>query len=132
MHKNLILAAANQITVTKGDVEKELILVDSCHFGRNMQEVMKFLREIGCTVDAKGIGLPDRGQGFIDESSNFHYRSESYKIATASGQLFNDDYTLPDNKLDSSCIRHIPVESEKSLPDQIEINKIIGDFNYNG
>jgi hypothetical protein len=106
MTKNLILAAANRYFVTTpiGDVH-EIVLVDSGHFCNNMQSVIKLLKALGCTLE-EDTSVGDRAQGFIDESGRFHNRSEAYKIAKSSGQPFNSEYTLPNNKLDSSCIRH--------------------------
>lgn len=111
MFKNLISSAANKYVVTLPDGEvKSIVLVDNCHGGRNMQEVWKLLKQLGCDIKPdKSVG--DFGQGFIDESGWYHNRSESYKIAKSSGQPFNDQYTLPDNKLDSSCIRHFPEDT---------------------
>jgi hypothetical protein len=108
-HRKLILAAANRFDVFKdGEFLKTITLVDSCHMGRNMQGVSELLREQGFTIKAaKDYYDRDRSQGFIDESCNYHDRKEAYKIAKSSGQLFNDEFTLPRNRLDSSCIRHI-------------------------
>jgi hypothetical protein len=110
MFKNLIVAAANAYDVydDKGVFINTVVLVDNCHGGRNMSEVIKTFKLLGCSL--KRSNLPehdgDRQQGFIDECGHYHNRSESYKIAKQSGQWFNDEYTLPKNKLDSSCIRH--------------------------
>lgn len=101
-----IVAAASTLKVTTPEGKEHSLVVDSCHSGRNMQAIRALLVEVGCKVDMKGVGLPDRGQGFINQSGVFFDRSESYKIAKSSGQPFNDEYTLPDNKLDSSCITH--------------------------
>ena len=102
---NRIVAAANKYNVTTPDGStQELVIVDAGHFCDNMQATIKLLKSLGCTL--KLVDDDDRGQGFIDESSNYHNRSEGYKIAKASGQEFNDEFTLPNDKLDSSCIRH--------------------------
>ena len=107
MHTNMIMAAANTINVElPNGEERSLYLVDNCHFGRNMQSITSLLRDLGCTVDSKCVGQEDRGQGFINQNGQFFNRSEAYLIAKSSGQAFNDEYTLPKNKLDSSCIRH--------------------------
>lgn len=110
---NKIIAAANVYRVTKDGVTADLVLVDNGHMCRNMQTILHFLKDIGCEVKARN-DLEDRGQGFIDESGHYYNRSEAYVIAKASGQPFNDNYTLPDNKLDSSCIRHFPVGTKLS------------------
>lgn len=104
--KNLILCAANRyfVTTPNGEVH-HMVVADNCHFGNNMRSVLKLLKELGCELQPdKSDG--DRGQGFLDESGNYHSRSEAYKVATTSGQTFNPEYTLPQKKLDSSCIRH--------------------------
>lgn len=103
------MAAANKYDVFKdGELIKTITLVDSCHMGKNMQGVTELLREQGFDVKAaKGYYERDRSQGFIDDSCNYYDRSEALNIAKSSGQLFNDEYILPNNKLDSSCIRHI-------------------------
>lgn len=107
MHKDMIMAAANIMKVELPDGElRNIIVPDNCHFGRNMKAIADLLKDVECIVDMKGIGLPDRGQGFIDQNGSYHNRSEAYLIAKNSGQPFNDQYTLPKNKLDSSCIRH--------------------------
>lgn len=111
--KHVITAAANAYTITSpdGKITKDIKLVDACHGGRNMRDMILFLRDIGCEIKATH-DLGDRGQGFIDQNAIYHNRSDAYIIAKKSGQAFNDDFTLPDNKLDSSCIRHFP---EKTL-----------------
>lgn len=107
MHTAMIMAAANTINVATPEGRTHtLVVVDNCHFGRNMQAIFKLLREVGCEVDAKCVGMEDRGQGFINQNGSFLNRSESYLIAKKSGQPYNDQHTLPNNKLDSSCIRH--------------------------
>lgn len=109
-HKKLIMAAANKFDVFDQDGKKikSITLVDSCHMGRNMQSVTSLLRDLGLQAKpSSDYYHRDRSQGFIDESCNYCDRSEAYKIAKSSGQLFNDKFTLPNNKLDSSCIRHI-------------------------
>ncbi|UUW39724.1 hypothetical protein VP14_037 [Vibrio phage VPMCC14] len=113
--KKLILCAANRYFVTKpcGTVE-HLVIPDNGHFCRNMQDIIRLLKELGCELKPD-TSDGDRGQGFLDESGNYHSRSEAYIIAKESGQPFNDSYTLPDNKLDSSCIRHF--DSDVSLRD---------------
>lgn len=113
MFKKMISAAANVFEVydKNGNYLQDVTLVDCCHMGRNMQGVYHFLREeFGCTFKAKKE-LGDNGQGFVDESGHFHNRSDAFKIATSSGQPFNPEYTLSTNRLDSSCIRHFPEES---------------------
>lgn len=107
--RNLIMAAANRFDVFKdGELIKTITLVDSCHMGRNMQGVMELLREQGFELKvARDYYERDRSQGFIDNSCNYYDRKESLKIATQSGQLFNPDFILPSDRLDSSCIRHI-------------------------
>ena len=106
MFKKTIVAAANIMRVTsKEGVTREITLVDNCHFGRNMAEVVHMLQAFGCEVRYH-LPYEDRGQGFIDESGEYHSRGEAYEIVKASGQPFNEEYLLPDNKLDSSCIRH--------------------------
>ncbi|ALY07210.1 hypothetical protein VmeM32_00224 [Vibrio phage vB_VmeM-32] len=108
---NLILCAANKIKVTKPNGETvDLVVADSEHFQKNMQSVFKLLREFGCDL-GPDQSCDDRGQGFLDSSGNFHNRSDAYKIAKSSGQPFNDEYILPNDKLDSSCIRHFPLET---------------------
>ena len=105
--KKMIVAAANKYLVydKDGNLLNQICLVDNCHGGRNMQTTIHMLRAAGLTVKPR-TDEKDRGQGFIDECGLFHNRSEAYKIAKSSGQPFNDRYTLPNNKLDSSCIRH--------------------------
>ena len=107
MHTDMIMAATNIVKVTTpaGKVQ-DLVLIDNCHFGNNMREVIELLEELGCVVNGHGVGLPNRGQGFINQRGQNFNRSEAYVIAKESGQAFNDQYTLPNNKLDSSCIRH--------------------------
>jgi hypothetical protein len=103
----MIMAATNILKViTPEGKEHSIVVADSCHFGRNMQAILKLLKEVGCEVCAKGKGLPDRGQGFINQNGTNFNRSEAYTIAINSGQAFNNQYTLPNEKLDSSCIRH--------------------------
>lgn len=100
--KKMISNAATIYTITYPDGRtNNLVIADNCHGGRNTLEILMAFKELGCVIK-----MGD--QGFIDESGIFHCRSESYKIAKASGQPFNDEYTLPGNKLDSSCIRHFP------------------------
>lgn len=116
--KNLIVCAANKYIVTKPNGDQETITIaDSCHFGKSMQPIIKLLKEAGyeLTPDKK---CGDRGQGFLDESGNYHNRSEAYKIAISSGQPFNPEYTLPNKRLDSNCIRHF--DESKSLKDYME------------
>ena len=106
MFKNTIVAAANILRVTnKEGITREITLIDNCHFGRNMQEIIQMLEAFGCEINGK-LPYEDRGQGFIDESGHYHNRKEAYKIVKASGQPFNEEYLLPDDRLDSSCIRH--------------------------
>ncbi|CAL9993793.1 hypothetical protein VPHK567_0362 [Vibrio phage K567] len=113
MHVNIISAAANAIRVTYPDGStEELVIADSCHFGRNMSGVMKALKKAGCTIEHRKE-LGDRGQGFINYCGEYFNRADAYEIAKASGQPFNDNYTLPSitedddrPRLDSSCIRH--------------------------
>ncbi|QIW91109.1 hypothetical protein [Vibrio phage PG216] len=111
-HVNVISSAANAIRVTLPNGEqRDIVVADSCHFGRNMQSVFKLLKELGCTYEHRNE-LGDRGQGFINYCGEYFNRADSYEIAKESGQPFNDDYTLPDidgdgrKRLDSSCIRH--------------------------
>lgn len=112
-HINVISAAANAIEVTYPDgTVKELVVVDSCHFGRNMSPIIKTLKELGCTIRHRSE-LGDRGQGFVNFCGEYFNRGDAYEIAKASGQPFNDQYTLPAiteedtrPRLDSSCIRH--------------------------
>lgn len=112
MFVNMITCAATAYMVTLPDGSvREVILPDSCHGGRNMRETVQLLKELGCEV-RMNKERKDRGQGFTDESGNFHDRSTSYEIAKSSNQPFNDEYTLPNNKLDSSCIRHFRIEDE--------------------
>lgn len=109
-YKRLILAAANRFDIfdQSGKKLKTITLVDSCHMGRNMQSVTSLLKELGLQVKVSSDYYHrDRSQGFIDESCNYFDRGEAYKIAKASGQFFNEKFTLPNEKLDSSCIRHI-------------------------
>ena len=107
MNKKLISCAACKITLVHETLpQRDLILADNCHFGRNMQGFIKLFLELGYTIEHPKD--TDRGQGFLDESGNYLGRSEAYKIAVSSGQPFNSNYTLPDYKLDSSCIRHFP------------------------
>ncbi len=111
-HVNVISSAANAIRVTlpNGDV-REVVVADSCHFGRNMQSVFKVIKELGGTIEHR-YELGDRGQGFINYCGEYFNRADAYEIAKECGQPFNDNYTLPDNdgdgrlRLDSSCIRH--------------------------
>ncbi|AUR84712.1 hypothetical protein NVP1063O_045 [Vibrio phage 1.063.O._10N.261.45.C7] len=110
MFKNTIVAAANIMRVTSREgITREITLVDNCHFGRNMQEIIHMLKAFGCEVTGR-LPYEDRGQGFIDESGCYHNRSEAYSIVKSSGQPFNEDYLLPNQKLDSSCIRHFKAE----------------------
>lgn len=116
--RKIIIAAANVYDVfdQEGNYIDTITLVDCCHMGRNMQSTLCLLRQLGCTVKlSKTVG--DCGQGFIDESGIFYDRSDAYEIAHNSGQPFNDEYTLPDNKLDSSCIRHF--DDKYSVSDYI-------------
>lgn len=100
--KKMISNAASVYIVTYPDGRTmEIVITDNCHSGRNTIDILKAFVDLGCNIK---MGE----QGFIDESGIFHDRAESYRIAKASGQLFNDDYTLPGNRLDSSCIRHFP------------------------
>lgn len=123
MHKDMIMAAANIMKVELPNGQKRSIIIpDSCHFGRNMKAIAQLLNDAGCVVDMKGIGLPDRGQGFIDQNGSYHSRSEAYLIAKNSGQPFNDQYTLPNNKLDSSCIRHFEYDLDDLEYHKGEIN----------
>ncbi|AUR86041.1 hypothetical protein NVP1081O_306 [Vibrio phage 1.081.O._10N.286.52.C2] len=99
----MIAAAANKVELydENNNLVDTLVVVDNCHFGRNMSAVMKALGE--------NFRVKSTTQGFVDESGHFHNRAEAYKIAKASGQPFNDEYTLPGRngpELDSSCIRH--------------------------
>lgn len=107
--RKVIMAAANRFDVFKdGELIKTITLVDSCHMGRNMQGVTELLREQGFELKAaKDYYERDRSQGFIDDSCNYYDRKESLQIATQSGQLFNPDFILSSDRLDSSCIRHI-------------------------
>lgn len=111
---NKIVSAANVYQVTLGDVSEQIVIPDNCHMGRNMQVITKLFRQLGCEVKSCNH-LEDRGQGFIDESGIYYDRKQSYVIAKASGQPFNDNYTLPGNRLDSSCVRHFA--SDKTLHD---------------
>lgn len=111
--KKLVSSAANQVVVTKNGVATTLVVVDNCHFGRNMQAIFKLLREDDYDINYNPE-MEDRGQGFIDESGNFMNRSEAYKLASTSGQPFNTQYVLPNSKLDSSCIRHFPAKLKLS------------------
>jgi len=116
--KNLILCAANKYVVIKPSGEVETIVIpDSGHFCNNMQSITRLLRELGCNLSADS-NEEDRGQGFINQNGEYLNRSEAYKIAKSSGQPFNDEYTLPNNKLDSSCIRHF--DDSKRLKDYME------------
>lgn len=111
MHKKMISAAANVYEVYKdGEYLNDVTLVDCCHMGRNMQSVYHTLKALGCTLKPKKE-LGDMGQGFIDECGGFYNRSEAFKIASTSGQPFNPEFILPTNRLDSSCIRHFPEDS---------------------
>ncbi|AHK11239.1 hypothetical protein S14_130 [Shewanella sp. phage 1/4] len=106
MHKKIIVAAANVYRVTNPEgITREVTLVDNCHGGRNMQEVVSAFKAFGCEVKMVKE-LEDLGQGFIDECGLYYDRGEAYLIAKSSGQPFNDQYTLPRNRLDSSCVRH--------------------------
>lgn len=109
--KNLIVCAANKYIVKKPNGETEKIVIpDSGHFCKNMQQIIKLLKSVGCVLEVDKDD-EDRGQGFIDESSNYHNRKEAYKIVLESGQPFNKEYLLPNEKLDSSCIRHFEDDS---------------------
>lgn len=100
--KKMISNAASEYIVTyPGGRVNKLIITDNCHGGRSTREILMAFSDLGCTIK---MGE----QGFIDESGIFHDRSDSYKIAKASGQPFNDEFTLPGNQLDSSCIRYFP------------------------
>lgn len=109
MHKQIITAAANiaKCYNKDGDLVKTYTLVDCGHYCKNMQELYKLLRD----VYPKVVTTAD-DQGFIDNSGNYYSREDAYTIAKNSGQPFNDEFTLPNNKLDSSCIRHFNVHSE--------------------
>jgi len=108
--KNMIVCAANRYFVTRPDgVVEHIVIPDSGHFCKNMADIIKLLKSLGCTLESDNSD-GDRGQGFIDESSNYHSRSEAYEIVKASRQHFNKEYLLPNNKLDSSCIRHFNEE----------------------
>lgn len=113
MHKDIIAAAANVYRVISPEgVTREITLVDSCHMGRNMQSTIAAFKAFGCEVQCINE-MEDRGQGFINQNGHYFARSESYEIAIKSGQPFNKEYTLPRNKLDSSCIRHF--KSDKPM-----------------
>lgn len=111
----MIMAAANKLDVfdEEGTLLKTITLVDSCHMGRNMQGIMSLLRDLNLTYKPAKEDYEDgRSQGFIDSSCNYLSRGDAYKVASSSGQLFNSYYTLPGDKLDSSCIRHFPKEAD--------------------
>ncbi|ADX87927.1 hypothetical protein [Vibrio phage JSF13] len=112
MHKEIIMCAANRYWVKKPDGEEvNIVIADSGHFMPNMQAIIKLLKDLGCELTPdKSDG--DRGQGFIGAASKYYSRSEAYKIVKESGQPFNDEYTLPHDKLDSSCIRHFPEDCD--------------------
>lgn len=106
-HK-VIGCAANLVEIWKdGKLIDTLVVADNCHFGKNMQQIFRTFEAVGCEV--KQIHRSE-GQGFLDESGNYLTRSEAYKIASTSGQLFNPEYVLPGNELDSSCIRHFSAD----------------------
>lgn len=106
--RKLISCAACKFKLVHPDLpDTELVVADNCHFGRNMQSVLKALKAAGYTIEYLHEE-PDHGQGFLDESGNYLDRSEAYKVAITSGQPFNPEYILPEQKLDSSCIRHFP------------------------
>ena len=106
-HRNVIAAAANIADCfnENGELVKSIVLVDSCHFGRNMRQMYELLNEIYHKVKTRG----DQ-QGFVNYCGEYYTRADAYKIAKASGQPFNDEFTLYSAsgvpKLDSSCIRH--------------------------
>lgn len=112
MHKDIVVCAANVYTCTgNGGVPVDLVFPDTCHMGRNMMAIVKFMRDNGIEVKLNNT-LNDRGQGFIDQSGLYYDRSEAYTLAKESGQPFNNEYTLPKNKLDSSCIRHFKEDTK--------------------
>lgn len=109
---HVIVAAANKVEIWKdGEFVKDLVVVDNCHFGKNMREIFKTFIGLGCEVKHSKV-CKDRGQGFIDCHGNFYNRSGAYQIAKKSGQLFNDEFTLGGDRLDSSCIRHFELSRE--------------------
>tara|TARA_R110000782_G_scaffold270483_1_gene371900 strand:- start:78336 stop:78695 length:360 start_codon:yes stop_codon:yes gene_type:complete len=111
--KQIISGAANAYTVfdKDGRFVQDIVIVDSCHFGRNMQSLLKLLESLGCKLVDR-VELGDRGQGFIDQSGVYFNRADAYKVAKASGQPFNDQFVLPRDKLDSSCIRHFEKDTD--------------------
>lgn len=112
--KNLVLCAANRYFVTKPNgVVEHIVIADSGHFCNNMRDIIRLLKSLGCTLEADSSD-GDRGQGFITQDGDYLSRSEAYKVATTSGQPFNPEYTLPNKKLDSSCIRHFNENKELS------------------
>lgn len=109
---HVIVAAANKVEIWRdGEFVKDLVVVDNCHFGKNMGEIFKTFIGLGCEVKHSKV-CKDRGQGFIDCHGNFYNRSGAYQIAKKSGQLFNDEFTLGEDRLDSSCIRHFELSRE--------------------
>lgn len=112
MHKEIITCAANIYRVTnKEGVSTEVVIADAGHMCRVMKGVVDAFRLMGCEVVLCNE-KEDRGQGFITNSSEYKTRSEAYTIAKGSGQPFNDEHTLPNNKLDSSCIRHFKEDGD--------------------
>ncbi|MCP4989890.1 MAG: hypothetical protein GY928_28715 [Colwellia sp.] len=107
MHKLIITAAANRVKCyNKGELVKELILVDNCHYGQNMRQIYKLLDNLYDKVETSN----GDDQGFVDCHGKYYNRREAYKIASTSGQYFNEEYVLfssrDEPELDSSCIRH--------------------------
>lgn len=112
-HKRVVVAAANKLTVSVGGEDQEVVLVDNCHFGRNMQRTLDVFKKAGLIYKSNKEGCRTRGQGFIDQNGVYMDRGEALEVAKASGQPINKEFILPSEhsgyeggNLDSSCIRH--------------------------
>ena len=107
--KKVILCAANKFNVYKDGVFlRKLVICDAGHFLNNMQDMMDLLEDSGHVLEP--IKDSSWGQGFIDDVGEYYNREDAYKIAYESGQPLNQAYSLYDNSLDSSCLRHLPVD----------------------
>ena len=105
--KKVILCAANKFNVYKDGVFlRELVICDAGHFLNNMQDMMDLLEDSGHVLEP--VKDSSYGQGFIGGVGEYYNREDAYKIAYKSGQPLNQAYSLSDNELDSSCLRHLP------------------------
>ena len=107
--KKVILCAANKFNVYKDGVFlREIVICDAGHFLNNMQDMMDLLEDSGHVLEP--VKDSSWGQGFLGCVGEYYNREDAYKIAYESGQPLNQAYSLSDNELDSSCLRHLPVD----------------------